>query len=81
MKKLRILLIFLAANHLNAQSVSVQIQDSLTLFPIPFSTVSFSNNKGVISDEDGMFELIKISYLIKILYLSHQLGIKKFHLH
>ena len=59
MKKLRILLIFLAANHLNAQSVSIQIQDSLTLFPIPFSTVSFPNNKGVISDEDGMFELIK----------------------
>ena len=59
MKKSLIPLIVILTLNLNAQSLVVQIQDSLTLSPIPFSTVSFSNNKGVISDEDGMFEIIK----------------------
>ena len=59
MKKSLIPLILILTLNLNAQSLDVQIQDSLTLSPIPFSTVSFSNNKGLISDEDGMFELVK----------------------
>ena len=59
MKKLIILLIFIAYYDINAQSVSIQVKDSLTLTPIPFSTVSFSNNKGLISDENGIFQLIK----------------------
>ena len=58
MKKLIILLIFIAYCNINAQSVSIQVKDSLTLTPIPFSTVSFSNNKGLISDENGIFQLI-----------------------
>jgi hypothetical protein len=59
MKKLIILLIFIAYYDINAQSLSIQVKDSLTLSPIPFSTVSFSNNKGLISDENGIFQLIK----------------------
>ena len=58
MKKLIILLIFIAYCDINAQSVSIQVKDSLTLTPIPFSTVYFSNNKGLISDENGIFQLI-----------------------
>ena len=58
MKKLIILLIFIAYYDINAQSLSIQVKDSLTLSPIPFSTVSFSNNKGLISDENGIFQLI-----------------------
>ena len=59
MKKLIILLIFIAYYDINSQSLSIQVKDSLTLTPIPFSTVSFSNNKGLISDENGIFQLIK----------------------
>ena len=58
MKKIIILLIFTAYCGINAQSITVQVKDSLTLSPIPFSTVSFSNNKGLISDENGTFQLI-----------------------
>ena len=58
MKKIIILLIFTAYCGINAQSITVQVKDSLTLSPIPFSTVSFSNNKGLISDENGIFQLI-----------------------
>ena len=50
MKKLIILLILIVYYDINAQSLSIQVKDSLTLTPIPFSTVSFSNNKGLISD-------------------------------
>ena len=59
MKKLIILLILIVYYDINAQSLSIQVKDSLTLTPIPFSTVSFSNNKGLISDENGIFQLIK----------------------
>ena len=58
MKKIIILLIFTACYDINAQSISIQVKDSLTLSPIPFSTVSFSNNKALISDENGIFQLI-----------------------
>ena len=43
---------------LQAQSKQVQIVDSLSLEPIPFATVHFSNNKGLITDEIGYFELL-----------------------
>ena len=57
MKKLIIFLLF--AVNLKAQSISVKILDSISFNPIPFATVSFSNSSGVISDENGDFELIK----------------------
>ena len=47
------------AVNLKAQSTSVKILDSISFNPIPFATVYFSNSSGVISDENGDFELIK----------------------
>lgn len=43
---------------LSGQSVKVQIIDSLSLEPVPFATVHFSNNRGLITDEIGFFELL-----------------------
>ena len=57
MKRFIIFLLF--AVNLKAQSISVKILDSISFNPIPFATVSFSNSSGVISDENGDFELIK----------------------
>ena len=57
MKKLIIFLLF--AVNLKAQSISVKILDSISFNPILFATVYFSNSSGVISDENGDFELIK----------------------
>ena len=57
MKKSILLLLFFI--NLNAQSVTVKVLDSLSFSPIPFATVYFSNSSGIISDENGDFELIK----------------------
>ena len=57
MKRFIIFLLFVV--NLKAQSTSVKILDSISLNPIPFATVYFSNSSGVISDENGDFELIK----------------------
>ena len=57
MKRFIIFLLF--AVNLKAQSISVKILDSISFAPIPFATVSFSNSSGIISDENGDFELIK----------------------
>ena len=57
MKRFIIFLLF--AVNIKAQSTSVKILDSISLNPIPFATVYFSNSSGVISDENGDFELIK----------------------
>ena len=57
MKRFIIFLLF--AVNLKAQSISVKILDSISFNPIPFATVYFSNSSGVISDENGDFELIK----------------------
>ena len=77
MKKIIILLIFTAYCGINAQSITVQVKDSLTLSPIPFSTVSFSNNKGLISDENGIFQLITSELINQdSLYVS-SMGYKK----
>ena len=56
MKRFIIFLLF--AVNLKAQSTSVKILDSISFNPIPFATVYFSNSSGVISDENGDFELI-----------------------
>ena len=58
MKKSLIILIFIVSSSVSSQSISIQVKDSLSLSPVPFSTVSFSNNKGLISDENGIFQLI-----------------------
>ena len=77
MKKLIILLIFIAYCDINAQSVSIQVKDSLTLTPIPFSTVYFSNNKGLISDENGIFQLITTELINQDSLFVSSLGYEK----
>ena len=57
MKKSILFLLFFV--NLNAQSLTVKVLDSLSFSPIPFATVYFSNSSGIISDENGDFELIK----------------------
>ena len=49
MKKSIIFLLFVV--NLNAQSLTIKVLDSLSLSPIPFATVYFSNGKGIITNE------------------------------
>ena len=44
---------------IHCQSLNIQIIDSLTAKPIPYTNIYFSNNNGLISDDNGEFELIK----------------------
>jgi hypothetical protein len=75
MKKLIIFLLF--AVNLNAQLSTVKILDSVSFAPIPFATVYFSNSSGIISDENGDFELIKNELAdVDSLFVS-SLGYKK----
>ena len=48
--------------NLKAQSKKIKIIDSISFEPVPFATIFFSNNNGIISDEDGLFELIPEQY-------------------
>ena len=59
MKKTLYLFFLLFLCNINAQSTLVKVLDSLTLTPVPFATVYFSSNKGIIANENGHFELIK----------------------
>lgn len=77
MKKIIILLIFIVYCGVNAQSITVQVKDSLTLSPIPFSTVSFSNNKGLISDENGIFQLITLELINQDSLFVSSMGYEK----
>ena len=55
-----ILIIFFSlTKKIYCQSLNVQIIDSVTTQPIPYTNIYFSNNNGLISDENGNFELIK----------------------
>ena len=55
-----ILIIFFSlTKKINCQSLNVQIIDSVTTLPIPYTNIYFSNNNGLISDDNGNFELIK----------------------
>jgi hypothetical protein len=52
------LLFVLISFNVKAQSKKVKIIDSISLEPVPFATIFFSNNNGIISDENGFFELV-----------------------
>ena len=43
---------------LRGQSTKIQIIDSLSSYPVSFATIHFSNNRGLITDEMGFFELL-----------------------
>ena len=54
-----IIIFFLVIKTIHCQSLNIQIIDSLTAKPIPYTNIYFSNNNGLISDDNGEFELIK----------------------
>ena len=54
-----LIIFFLVTKKINCQSLNVQIIDSVTTLPIPYTNIYFSTNNGLISDENGNFELIK----------------------
>ena len=58
MRYIPILFFFFICFSINSQSKRIKIIDSLSLESIPFASVYFSNNNGLISDKDGYFELI-----------------------
>ena len=58
MRYISILFFFFFCLSINSQSKRIKIIDSLSLESIPFASVYFSNNNGLISDKDGYFELI-----------------------
>lgn len=58
MRFISILFFFFFCVSINSQSKRIKIIDSLSLESIPFASVYFSNNNGLISDKDGYFELI-----------------------
>ncbi len=58
MRYTSILFFFFFCFSINSQSKRIKIIDSLSLESIPFASVYFSNNNGLISDEEGYFELI-----------------------
>ena len=56
-------LLLLAAFFANGQTKIIKVIDSLTKDPIPYATVLFSNNTGIITDDNGRFELLEEQYL------------------
>jgi len=72
-----IIIFFLAINTIHCQSLNVQIIDSISGQAVPYSNVYFSNNNGLISDEDGSFELIKSQLSDKDSMHISMLGYKK----
>ena len=62
---------------ITSQSLKIQIIDSISGQAVPYSNVYFSNNNGLISDEDGSFELIKSQLSEKDSMHISMLGYKK----
>lgn len=58
MHRIYCFLLLLSFVNLQGQFKQIQIVDSLSAKPIPFATVHFSNNKGLITNESGFFELL-----------------------
>ena len=75
MKKSIIFLLFVV--NLNSQSLTVKVLDSLSFSPIPFATVYFSNGKGIITNEEGIFELIEQQFEKKDTVFISSMGYKK----
>jgi len=75
MKKSIIFLLFVV--NLNSQSFTVKVLDSLSFSPIPFATVYFSNGKGIITNEEGIFELIEQQFEKKDTLFISSMGYKK----
>ncbi|MDG1792459.1 MAG: carboxypeptidase-like regulatory domain-containing protein, partial [Flavobacteriaceae bacterium] len=77
MRYTSILFFFFICFSINGQSKKVKIIDSLSLESIPFASVYFSNNNGLISDEEGYFELIPEQFNAGDTLFVSSLGFKK----
>jgi len=62
---------------ISSQSLNIQIIDSISDQPIPYSNIYFSNNNGLISNENGSFELIKSQFKENDSMYISMLGYKK----
>ena len=58
MRNIFLIFFLIFISKLSSQSINVKVLDSISKTPIPFATIYFSSNKGIISNEDGQFELI-----------------------
>ena len=63
MRNIDLIFSLIFISKLSSQSNNVKVLDSVSGTPIPFATIYFSSNKGIISDEGGQFELILKEYL------------------
>ena len=52
-------LLLFAGFFANGQTKIIKVIDSLTKEPIPYATVLFSNNTGIITDDNGRFKLLE----------------------
>ena len=62
---------------ISSQSLKIQIIDSISGQAVPYSNVYFSNNNGLVTNEDGSFELIKSQLSEKDSIHISMLGYKK----
>ena len=76
-KKTLFLIVFLFVFNIQAQSRVVKVLDSISLSPVPFATIYFSNNKGIITDENGYFELINEQFNKNDSIFISSMGFKK----
>ena len=76
-KKTLFLIVFLFVFNIQAQSRVVKVLDSISLSPVPFATIYFSNNKGIITDENGFFELINEQFNKNDSIFISSMGFKK----
>ena len=51
------LFLSLIVNQLNAQQLTASLREEGTEKPIPFATIQFQKNRGVVSNEDGVFKI------------------------
>ena len=75
MRNIFLIFFLIFISKLSSQSINVKVLDSISKTPIPFATIYFSSNKGIISNEDGQFELILIELLIEYYIFFSSMGV------
>jgi uncharacterized protein YjhX (UPF0386 family) len=73
----KILLITFIFNSLMVQAQEIMVVDSINMAPIPFVNISFPDNRGAITNDDGNFILNKDEIYIQLSHLNYK--IKKIH--
>mgnify|MGYP001475556449 FL=1 len=77
MRNIIVIVFLIFFSKLSSQSVSIKVLDSVSKTPIPFASIYFSSNKGIISDENGEFELILKELQIEDSIFISSMGFKK----